>query len=96
MSDLIYNAGFVFLDVPPFVYIMPVGAIWQLFAYLHAKATVDADDAPDNEEISVADLRTRFLLVPQMGWERNLSAIQNLLFDESINKFTIKSIFAAF
>lgn len=66
MSDLIYNAGFVFLNVLPFVYIMPVGAIWQLFADLHAKATVDADDAADNEESSVADLRTRLLLVPQM------------------------------
>lgn len=75
---------------------MPVGDIWQLFAYLHAKATVDADDAADNEEVSVADLRTRLLLVPQMGWERNLSAIQNLLLDESTNKFTIKSVFAAF
>lgn len=88
MSDLIYNAGFVFLNVLPFVYIVPVGAIWQLFAYVHGKATVDADDAADKEEISVADL--------QMGWERNLSAIQNLVLDESINKFTIKSVFAAF
>lgn len=37
---------------------MTVGAIWQLLNYLHAKATVNADDSGDNgsEEVPAADM----------------------------------------
>lgn len=73
MSDLIYNFQFVFLHFLLLVYIIPVGAIRQLFAYFLAKATVDSDDAADNEDIPAADLHTdttehsqELLLVMQM------------------------------
>lgn len=39
---------------------MPAGAVWKLVAYLHSKATVDADDAVDNrsEEFPASNLHT--------------------------------------
>lgn len=50
------NSDFFFIFYCSFI--MTVGAIWQLLSYLHAKATVDADDSGDNgsEEVPAADL----------------------------------------
>lgn len=68
---------------------MPVAAILQLLAYLHAKATVDADDAADNEEISAQTCARGSCLSCKWDEKEICLLIHNLPCDESINKYTI-------
>lgn len=59
-TDIDYAKLADFFNFLLLVFIMTLGAIWQLLVYLHAKAAVNADDTVGNqsEEVPAADLNT--------------------------------------